>query len=354
MFYNRFSACNLELNISSKKYYYSNTTSIMKPIFFASLIFSYFLISYDDKRSIIEKGNVIYDFRFIEQALNYLETKDSIYIKNIASLDATEHIMNHAKQFNYDVPKDSKKNLVLSLLNPSTKKNISIDSIRANVEYAKKNVAESDLAQKICLQYLPENFQFSSSLYFTYGYDLGVAYNSNASINLAHPFYIKNKQEIKYYAIHELHHAGFLKIKNNVMPSLDIKNYSDMANLIEFCTHLEGMGTYAPLEIRRKDGAMNIDMDYIALQNKTLMDEYEKEYFEIYYHFKNSPEKPITNDDWNKLSILSDEKRLWYRVGAMMAETIDKTLGREKLTNLISGESENFIKTYISIKSKQN
>jgi hypothetical protein len=158
--------------------------------------------------------------------------------------------------------------------------------------------------------------------------------------------------EIKYYAIHELHHAGFVMLKNNVMISLDITNYKEMTQLIEYSTHLEGMGTFAPLNIRKKENAMNIDRDYIALQNTELMKEYEKEYFDIYFHFKNNPDSLITEEDWDKVSILSDEKRLWYRVGASMAQTIDKNLGREKLVSLISEPSENFINTYLMIKDK--
>lgn len=112
------------------------------------------------------------------------------------------------------------------------------------------------------------------------------------------------------------------------------------------------MGTFVPLDIRKKENAMNIDKDYIALQNSGLMKEYEKEFFYIYFHFKNNPDSLITEEDWAKLSILSDKKRLWYRVGASMAQIIDKNLGRKKLVSLISEPSENFINTYLMIKDK--
>jgi len=141
-------------------------------------------------------------------------------------------------------------------------------------------------------------------------------------------------------------------LKNNIMPSLDITNYKEITQLIEYFTHLEGMGTFAPLDIRKKENAMNIDKDYIALQDSGLMKEYEKEFFDIYFHFKNNPDSLITEEDWDKLSILSDKKRLWYRIGASMAQTIDNNLGREKLVSLIPEPSENFINTYLMIKDK--
>lgn len=301
---------------------------------------------------IIQKGNVNYDFTFAELAVKYLETGDSNYLQKIAELKATEHILNHARRYDYNVPKDSKIELVTYLLSPINEKKKILADFKRNLQYAKSNIAEIDLAQKVCLQYLPDGFHYSSNLFFTFGYDLGVVFGKNSSLNLAHPHYIKNMNEIKYYSIHELHHAGFVMLKNNVMPSLDITYYKEMTWFIEYATHLEGMGTFTPLDIRQKENAMNIDKDYIALQDSILMKEYEKEFFDIYYHFKDNPEKVITDEDWDLRSILSNKKRLWYRVGASMALTIDKNLGREKLISLISKPSENFITTYLKIKDK--
>lgn len=304
---------------------------------------------YDEQLFLIKKGNISYDFTFAELAVKYLETDDSTYLQRIAELKASEHILNHAKHFNYDVPKNSKIELVTYLLSPADEKKEILVDFKRNLQYAKKNIAEIDLAQKVALLNLPMNFNYSSTLFFTFGYDLGVVYGKNASVNLAHSYYLKNINEIKYYSIHELHHAGFVMLKNNVMPSFNVTKYKEMAQLIEYFTHLEGMGTFAPLDIRKKEKAMNIDKDYIALQDARLMKEYEKEFFDIYFHFKNNPDSLITDEDWDKVSILSDDKRLWYRVGAIIAQTIDKNLGRKKLVSLISEPSENFITTYLMI-----
>ena len=327
----------------------------MKRYFFAIIVFLAGFSSCgqnNEQTFIIRKGNIVYDFTFAELAVKYLETDDSTYLQRIAELKATEHILNHAKRFNYNVPKNSKIELVTYLLSPADEKKEILADFKRNLRYAKNNIAEIDLAQKVCLQYLPDSFHYSSNLFFTFGYDLGVVYSKNASVNLAHSYYLKNTNEIKYYSIHELHHAGFVMLKNNIMPSLDITNYKEMTQLIEYFTHLEGMGTFAPLDIRKKENAMNIDRDYIALQDPGLMKEYEKEFFDIYFHFKNNPDSLITEEDWDKVSILSDKKRLWYRIGASMAQTIDKNLGREKLVSLISEPSENFINTYLMIKDK--
>jgi len=327
----------------------------MKRYFYVITIFlTGFLFCQQDKEqtAIIQKGNVVYDFTFAELAVKYLETDDSTYLQSIAELKATEHILNHAKHFNYNVPKNSKIELVKYLLSPVDEKKAILDDFNRNLRFAKNNIAKINLAQEECLKYLPNKFHYSSNLFFTFGYDLGVVYGKNASVNLAHPYYLKHMNEIKYYSIHELHHAGFVMLKNNNMPSLEINNSKEMTQVIEYYTHLEGMGTFAPLDIRKQENAMNIDKDYIALQDSGLMKEYEKEFFDIYFHFKNNPDSLITEEDWDKLSILTNKKRLWYRVGASMAQTIDKNLGRKELVSLISEPSEHFINTYLMIKGK--
>ena len=88
-----------------------------------------------------------------------------------------------------------------------------------------------------------------------------------------------------------------------------------------------------------KDGLGNIHIG---------MNDYKKEYLEIYNYFKNNPKQQLTEKDWEKLSVLSNKKRLWYRVGALMAKSIDKKLGREKLVQLISEPSGNFINIYLA------
>ena len=302
----------------------------------------------------IRKGNIVYDFTFAELAIQYLETGDSGYLFKIAETDAARHIFNHANKFNYDVPKGSTLALVKYLLTPVEEKRKILPGFKRNLQYAKDSIAGTDLAQTVCLKLLPKGFEYNglTHLFFTFGYDLGVTIAGNASINLAHPHYLQDRRELKYYSIHELHHAGFLQLKNNTMVDLNIHTYSEMTTLIEYYTHLEGMGTYAPFDIRQNEHALNADHDYIVLQDTALMREQVKEYFTIYFYFKDNPQKTITDQDWEKISILSDKKRLWYTVGAKMAKTINEKLGREKLTNLMLEPSVNFIKAYLTIKNK--
>ena len=301
----------------------------------------------------IQKGSLVYDFSFAELAIKYLETGDSSYLRKIASLEATEHLLNHANQFNYNVPKESAYELSVYLLSDFPDDEKVIEVIRKNLQFAIDSIALTDLPQIICLQYLPEGFVFTGKLFFTVGYDLGVVYANNASLNIAHPRFITNIDEMKYYAIHELHHAGFVQLKDNLMPSLDISTYGEMAELIEYFTHLEGMGTYAPLDSRIKSDALASDQDYIALMDIEKMERFEKEFFDIYFHFKNYPDKILNPEDWQRFTPLSDDKRLWYRVGAHMAKKIDESKGREKLVEILNEPTEIFIRTYLNLKHER-
>lgn len=280
--------------------------------------------------SIIKKGRLTYDFTFADLAIKYIETEDSIYLLKIANLKATEHIFKHANQYRYNVPRKSKLSLVKYLLTPIEEKKEILTAFKRNLQYAKKEIAMTDFSQMICANYLPDNFEYSGSLFFTFGYDLGVVFDNNASINLAHSNYLEDMNEIRYYSLHELHHAGFFEVKAKAMPSIDILTFKEMAEFIEILTHLEGMGTYVPLKLRKQEGAMNSDEDYVCLQAKDLMNTYEEEYFDIYNHFKNNPNRLIEGSDWKLVAILSNKRRLWYRVGALMAQVIEEN-GKRKV-----------------------
>ena len=148
----------------------------------------------------------------------------------------------------------------------------------------------------------------------------------------------------------QLHHAGFVMLKKNYMPSLDITTYGEMLSLIAYFTQLEGMAVYAAYDERQKEKALNNDEDYVALQNAKTMQKFTKRYFEIFIHFQSNPNDTLTENDWKMMGEMSSDNRLWYRVGALMAMEIDKNFGRETLTGLIAQPSENFIKKYLEIK----
>ena len=70
----------------------------------------------------ITKANLTYDFSFAELSVKYLETEDPNYLNQIAELEATKHLQNHATYFNNNIPKSPKIELVKYLLSPVKEK----------------------------------------------------------------------------------------------------------------------------------------------------------------------------------------------------------------------------------------
>lgn len=293
---------------------------------------------------------ITYNFDFVELAIKFIETGEERYLDDISRTGGATHIFNNAMLGNNVEPDDTVLSFVTRFVTPIDKHRESLPRVKENLDYAKKYIAASGTAEKIALQCLPKGFSFTGTIFFTFGYDIGVAFGNNCSLNLANPiFQRKDKSEMLYYAIHEMHHAGFIQVRGGEMLSLDISTYKEMARLIEIATHTEGMGTYAPLAIREEEGAMDADSDYRTFQDSELMEQMIKELLDIYHYFKDSPDKVLSESDWQKMSVLSGGtggKRHWYIAGAHMAQVINDALGREYLVELISKDSGEFIQNY--------
>jgi len=335
-----------------------NRTRMKKVFYFFALLtvitFVYVIVVIENKEKRDcknEQTSLTYDFSYAELAIKYLETGNPEYLLEISNLDATDHLYNHALQSLLPGGSvGSKLELITHFLSPIEKQRELLPIFKKRLIFAKESLAKSGIAEKITLQFLPADFSFSGSLFFTFGY-YHTANGKNNNINLADTIYFKMNDisSMIYFAIHELHHVGFITLKGGYMPSIDITTYKEMLHKIEYGTHLEGMAVYAPLGLIEQENAMNSDMIYMALRDIQLLKELEAEYFDIYYHFKNEPDNLITEEDWHKFRLLTDIKGLWYIVGTQMAKTIDENLGREKLINLISEPSENFIATYLEL-----
>ncbi|MCL2168808.1 MAG: hypothetical protein FWB74_02145 [Defluviitaleaceae bacterium] len=269
-----------------------------------------------------------YDFTYAELAVEYFRTGSAEVLREIAETGGAQLIFNHAARFGYDVPKGSKFELVSHLFEDQQG---ALDDFVRCVEFVRARVAEDGFAEGIALEFLPRGFAFEGTIYFTFGYDIGVAFGKDCSLNLGYYEIMENPSKALAWAVHEIHHAGFFQIRGGEMPSLDLQTYGDLSGLMETLTHLEGMGTYA------------------AGQDSEPADELEQEFFGMYGHFKNEPDKLLDDADlqrfWELLA-----KRPQYTLGAKMAKRIDCEFGRERLTSLIAQPSSDFFALYLNIK----
>jgi putative zinc-dependent peptidase DUF5700 len=291
-----------------------------------------------------------FDASFARQAVDYLRWPTPGLFDRMAKSPAVAHILRHARNFDYDVPKDSPEELVRALLHPrDTQAERSAACVGSLAYFSGPMLADPHWVADV-LSYLPEDFWFHGTLFLTFGYDIGVAFGPTASLNCAHPHFKDHPRELLYYAIHELHHTGFMAYQKP--PKLaDMKSCADLLELVEYSTQMEGMAVLAAYRRRRDDHTLADDSDYVALDDQKRMTVDIASYLRDYRYLKSRGAQPADADARAVIERMSGGERLWYRVGALMARSIEESKGRAVLVGLVRKGPAQFLATYESLDS---
>ncbi len=289
------------------------------------------------------------DSTFAYLALDFLETEDRELLNDIAETDAARHLAAHSRRVSLSGDLVDPFELVERLLTSPSISDINLEEVRTRLSSIEFDHTSQHRCWNEAAALLPVGALSGTVLYLTVGYDIGVAIAGQASINLAHPHFQENSpEELWFYIVHEIHHAGFQKYYP--LPALaDTRAISDLAYLVQYLTHLEGLAVHAARRWRTETGALEWDSDYEALLNSERMYFYEKEFFSIYRSLLDEGERPIENEDWEILGRMSTGDRLWYRVGASMADRIDKALGRRLLIATVEDGPDAFFDRYMEL-----
>jgi hypothetical protein len=129
-----------------------------------------------------------------------------------------------------------------------------------------------------------------------------------------------------------------------------ITTTQELFQFLRYSTFLEGTATYAAYEARAHAGALDKDKDYVALADEIRMNRYRATYFETYKRLEAAPDRPLRDSDWHAIEDFSNGDRLWYRVGAEMAATIDENLGRERFGEIVAEGPDAFFRAYFASK----
>jgi len=289
-----------------------------------------------------------FDASFARQAAEYLRSSDPKLAERMAESPAITHILNHARNFDYDVPKESRPALVDALLGAKTEQAARSTICEQSIEYFSKTMLADPHWVADALRYLPADFRFQGTLFLTFGYDIGVAFAPNASLNCTASHFNNHSRELLYYAIHELHHVGFMTYQTP--PKLaDIKTCAELLNLVEYSTQLEGMAVLAAYQRRRDEHALADDPDYIALEDQKRMKADLASYLKDYQYLKSRRTQLADADARAVIERMSSGERLWYRVGAYMAQRIEASKGHTALVELVRQGPTQFITTYESL-----
>ncbi len=69
-------------------------------------------------------------------------------------------------------------------------------------------------------------------------------------------------------------------------------------------------------------------------------------YFEDFHYLEGRGAQPADADAWAVIDRMSSGERLWYRVGARMAQRIEKASGRAALVELVKQGPASFLDAY--------
>ena len=286
-----------------------------------------------------------FDARFAYLTLAYKRTGDTGLLEEIAALPATNHLLAHARHFDYDVPCESPEALVRHLLSSDAGPRTHLDTLRRSLAHFTGAMLADTRWIGDVVAYLPQAFRFSGSLFLQFGYDIGVAFPPDASLNGGHQHFAKYPRELLYYAIHELHHVGFMTYQPPPRIA-ELRTCADVLRLVEYCTQMEGMAVHAAKSRRAADGALDHDEDYVALSDDERMERLEAAYVADLAELHARGVMPVDDAVFAVIARMSGGDRLWYRVGARMAARIEDALGRDRLIGLIEKPPRAFCEIY--------
>ena len=293
----------------------------------------------------LAQQDLVFDATFAQLTLQYFDSNDAAVFGTLAQSPAAAHLLEHARNFDYDVPKDSTRSLVAHLLRPSPQQSAEAKVCKGNLEYFTTQMLADPHWVNDTLRYLPDDFRFHGTLFLIFGYDIGVAFGPSASLNCGHGHFAGHSNELLYYGIHELHHVGFMSYQPP--PRLaDIKTCRDLLQLVQYSSQLEGMAVLAAYQRRGEEHALADDEDYVALQDEARMKRDEDLYFADVRYLEERGDAPADAEAWAVISRMSSGERLWYRVGARMAQRIEQAAGRRALVALIKTGPASFLEKY--------
>jgi hypothetical protein len=287
------------------------------------------------------------DSSYLEVALNFIENSTRENLVNVIQHQAAKDIYDNAFMFNATAVKIDEFWKTI-LLREKEKGKDYIENIFVAQNYITEHRDEFINAFNEIKEFIPRETNIECKLYLMFGYDLGIANERNALINLGHPLYHEFNRELLYFSMHELHHVVFF----NYQPirTLDeIKTTSDLLSLIKFLTHLEGLATYLTLNKRIKEKSLTFK-DYKVLTNKKETNKITREYFDVLNKITEQPDRIITKEDFTIFKKMSGGPRLWYITGGHMAKLIDEMLGRDVLIQTIIDGSDSFFKQYNKVR----
>ncbi|MEZ4369616.1 MAG: DUF5700 domain-containing putative Zn-dependent protease [Polyangiaceae bacterium] len=179
-------------------------------------------------------------------------------------------------------------------------------------------------------RYLPQGNVFSGKVFLVAGYDIGVAAPPDLLLNVAHPHFTADPQELGFYATHEAHHVGFLALRS--APALtDLNQAPKLRAVVSFMTQLEGMGVHAAYPARSEQHRLEGDDDYHVYVDSTQAKAVTERYAELTTTLAQTDGELEDELVGTVLNAMSSGERVWYRFGALVCWRLEQQQGRQAL-----------------------
>ena len=263
------------------------------------------------------------DCEFAVLTLQWAATKDPAIRTRLEAHPALASLVQHQKISGNAAASAS------TLLDGILGKAVDVDAVSSVLDWARDHEDEVSRHALMALEYLPASVHLFGRIYLVTGYDIGIASPPDVAINVAHDHFLDAPQEIEHYATHEAHHLGFLALRRP--PALaGLDDPHRLLEVVHFFTQMEGMAVHAAYPERRLARALETDSDYRIYTDQVHARSICSRYLEVL-----SPAlagEPLRDQDVGTiLGAMSSSERLWYRVGALVSEQIEREQGRGAL-----------------------
>lgn len=292
-----------------------------------------------------QDGRVHIDGSYARLGVAYLRNPDPSALMGIARTPAALVITEHARRVTLGSSAPTATALVARLFAELDHAGVEATRLEALLHTMERDHDAQRRCRAEAGAYLPGGALDGAVVHLTLGYDIGVALAGAATLNLAHPRFRDAPRELWYYCVHELHHAGFMRYHD--LPELaSVRTTTELAGLVRRLTFMEGLAVHAARGWRAAEGGLDGDPDYVALGDPDRMRRYVEEYFRLHDALAGTPDRPVDTADWEIVARMSGGDRLWYRVGAAMADRIERSLGRRALLDAVVAGADRFFGLY--------
>lgn len=283
-----------------------------------------------------------------EQFLSYI--RGEVTLSTVWNHPAYEVVRDHASLLGRGLSRQDLHNAIdgeetaFSLSDPLANE----ERIRGLIGHVRSHESQwCDLIDRHLQRIAPDANTSDVVVHFGIGYDMGVGVSSGAYINVNTPLFLQMPRQGLYTAIHEASHVLYEQkhdSRRELGPSpLESNDQETVWNTV---FHTEAYATYAPLELRRRDGNTGgcthlVCEDYRLLQNDSQMRTLVEEYDSIRERLKR---EPVSRE--SLFSHLFGGSRLPYRVGCAMVEEIERSEGLDGVRTGLRTAPDEFPERY--------